>query len=309
MSDGSPRILTDADITGLLPPRRVIQLMQAHLSMVDTSHPAVRSVYGLPEREMVYSHGTYRDRGVQYFGHRAYAMRRAHKAPYDVTVIHDQDSGALCAVHVGRVLGAMRNGAAGAIACSSVVSTDRPLNVVLFGAGLQAWHQIVYLNEVIRFGTLSVQSSTPHSAQRFADRCLQELGIDAKVSQRMEQELGCAQVVVCATSASTSVFDPGILPRAYHINAIGSKAIWASEVDLKVFDGVNRISCDNLAQLLDDWPKLDISRSACNPSVFKSISDRNGVNDQTRSVFLCRGVVGFEVDMLAAALHEQPATA
>jgi ornithine cyclodeaminase/alanine dehydrogenase-like protein (mu-crystallin family) len=58
-----------------------------------------------------------------------------------------------------------------------------------------------------------------------------------------------ADVVMCATTSTTPVFDPRWLKPGTHVNTVGPRAQGASEVDARIAGRVQLVATDSLRQL------------------------------------------------------------
>ncbi len=138
-----------------------------------------------------------------------------------VYLLFDQDTLTLQAVIDGAALTAVRTPAV-SVACLLGRLPESPLDVVVIGAGPQAVGHVATLGAVRPLGCVTYLVREPARAPVDAIR------ID---SDRALDKLGTAQVVVCATSARTPLFDSRILRSDCVVVAIGSHEPDARELD------------------------------------------------------------------------------
>lgn len=117
---------------------------------------------------------------------------------------------------------ALRTGALVGVATDLLAPPDAE-RMVLIGAGAQAADQIRGVLAVRRIRVLVVVDHDPGKAARLLEGMAGELsGVDAKVSASVVDALSEAEVVCCATPATTPLFELAALPARVHVNAIGA---------------------------------------------------------------------------------------
>ncbi|MGY1666691.1 ornithine cyclodeaminase family protein [Geodermatophilus sp. SYSU D00696] len=136
-------------------------------------------------------------------------------------LLFDAGTLALRAVLDGTALTTLRTPAV-SVAAALPRLTDRPLRVAVLGAGPQATGHVATLAAV-----------RPVDAVTYLVRDPSRTPLDAVAlgTPRAEQELGSADVVVCATSARSPVFDSALLRDDAVVVAVGSHEPDARELD------------------------------------------------------------------------------
>jgi ornithine cyclodeaminase/alanine dehydrogenase-like protein (mu-crystallin family) len=297
----SPIVFTDRDISSILSPLKCVGLLDATLARAGTLAPRARNVQQINGHSQVFGWGEARFNEQAWYGFRCYSSRQAHGRHVDVTTLYRSADGALVALHLGRELSAWRNGAAGAIAVRAVRGAGNPLHVVVLGAGAQAYAQLACIAGTQRIASARVVSRTERSSRRFVSRCGVELSLDVEMATS-PIDARRADVIVCATSEGHRLLEPDSLGPRVHVNAIGPKALGRSELGRDVYGMMELRLCDNLAQLAVDWETLEVSASGIGLTDFVALGAES-VASSSRSVFLCRGIVGFEIELLAWLLQ------
>jgi ornithine cyclodeaminase/alanine dehydrogenase-like protein (mu-crystallin family) len=117
-----------------------------------------------------------------------------------------------------------------------------------------------------------------------------------------------ADVVMCATTSTTPVFDPGWLKAGAHVNTVGPRAQGASEVDASIAARVRVVATDSLRQLrsyatpyfLAETPWMETMVELGDMVVGKH-TGRRSPEDMT--LFCTAGLSGTEVAVASEALR------
>ncbi|SEQ59867.1 ornithine cyclodeaminase family protein [Microlunatus flavus] len=111
---------------------------------------------------------------------------------------------------------------------------DSPRDVVVFGAGPQGVGHVDALAAEVPLGTVTFVVRRPDAVTLPTTGPAAAAGLLASDDPRVAEALGTADVVVCATTARTPVFDPGLLgaDRPVLVAAVGSHEPEAAEVDI-----------------------------------------------------------------------------
>jgi ornithine cyclodeaminase len=109
----------------------------------------------------------------------------------------------------------------------------RPLRVVVFGAGPQGAGHIATLGAIATLSAVDVVVRSPDAVDR--DALIATGGSPVRVlragSAEVPEALGAADVVVCATTARTPLFDSALLSERVIVLAVGSHEPDVREVD------------------------------------------------------------------------------
>jgi ornithine cyclodeaminase/alanine dehydrogenase len=126
-------------------------------------------------------------------------------------------------------LTAMRTGAASGVATKYLARADASTAGV-FGAGAQARTQLLAVAAVRRIARAVVCDLVPAVRERFAAEMSARLGIPVTATTSADDCLAC-DIVIAATSSATPIFDGTKLRPGTHVNAVGSHAPTARELD------------------------------------------------------------------------------
>jgi ornithine cyclodeaminase/alanine dehydrogenase-like protein (mu-crystallin family) len=117
---------------------------------------------------------------------------------------------------------ALRTGAIVGVATDAMADPDAS-TLALFGAGGQAADQVRAVHAVRPLSRVAVHDRDPQRAGALVARLSAELpGIELVTAPTGPEALEDAQIVCCATSSTTPLFDLDALPEHVHVNAIGS---------------------------------------------------------------------------------------
>jgi ornithine cyclodeaminase len=152
-------------------------------------------------------------------------------------VLHDPVSLTPVALLDGTALTTLRTPAVSAVAVDHLAPADAS-RLVVFGSGPQAWGHVEALRSVRPLRTVTVVGRDPSRAETLAGR-LCDGGLEATVGDAAS--VAEADVVACATTARTPLFDPGLLREDACVVAVGSHEPDARELDEQVFARAARV--------------------------------------------------------------------
>jgi ornithine cyclodeaminase len=157
---------------------------------------------------------------VSVFPHNA--ARHGLPAIHALVVILDAATGQPAAVLDGSYLTALRTGAASGAATRALARPDARV-LAIIGAGVQAYHQVEAVCAVRPIERVIIVNRSRERAERLA-AMLRERAIapHIDIAASSVEALTQADVVCCATSSPTPVFDDASLRPGVHINGIGS---------------------------------------------------------------------------------------
>lgn len=152
---------------------------------------------------------------------------RGLPAIHGVVTMLDAETGRIRALMDGTWLTALRTGAVGGLAADLLARPDASV-VALFGAGVQARTQLQAVRCVRQITEVRVVSRTGASAERL----VAELeGVEARVASDASDAVAGADIVVCATTSSTPLFDGSAIDPGTHVTGVGSYTTEMREVD------------------------------------------------------------------------------
>lgn len=132
----------------------------------------------------------------------------------------------------GAALTALRTPAVSAVAVRAL-TPDRPLWTIVFGTGPQAWGHALALSRVRPLHTLTVVGRDARRTESFVERC-RVAGLPATTGS--PDDVRHADLVVCATTATTPLFDGRLPPATACVVAVGSHQSAVREVDAAFVD-------------------------------------------------------------------------
>jgi alanine dehydrogenase len=152
-----------------------------------------------------------------YPGNRA----RGHPTIYASYVLLDGATGQPLALLEGTYLTALRTGATSALATRLLARPDAR-RVVCFGAGVQAGFQLLCLGAVRRLEQVAVVGRDPARVRQFAEAMQARLGIPVAVAADPRAAVRAADLITCATTASTPVVFGADLRPGTHVDLVGA---------------------------------------------------------------------------------------
>ena len=157
--------------------------------------------------------------------------KRLSDETYFAILLFGMETGALRAVIASNYLTGVRTGAATGVAAKYLSRPDSRV-VGVFGAGVQAWHQISALNAVRALTEARIFDVDQGKAAEFASRVHKQFSVDARaVSNARDAVSGC-DLVVTATSATQPVYDGAWLEEGTHVSGVGSNSPTKRELDI-----------------------------------------------------------------------------
>ncbi|MBD0843953.1 ornithine cyclodeaminase family protein [Streptomyces sp. TRM68416] len=123
------------------------------------------------------------------------------------------DAGAVTALRTGAVVGV----------ATDLLAPPEAGRLTLIGAGGQAADQVRAVQAIRPLRQLTVVDAEPARARDLAERLAPELaGVDLLTSTDAVAAVRQAEIVCCATNATSPLFPESALPAQVHVNAIGA---------------------------------------------------------------------------------------
>ena len=145
-------------------------------------------------------------------------------------LLTDPETGVPLALMEAGFLTAVRTGAASALAARYLARRDSR-TIACFGAGVQARYQLLCLQAVFPVERVSVVGRDPERARAFAERMARELGVPVEATRDRGAAVAGADLVTCATTSPTPVFDGRHVRPGTHVDAVGAFRPSTREVD------------------------------------------------------------------------------
>jgi ornithine cyclodeaminase/alanine dehydrogenase-like protein (mu-crystallin family) len=165
---------------------------------------------------------------VSVFPHNA--ARHGLPTIHALVALFDPSTGQALAVLDGRLLTALRTGASSGAASQALAREDSH-TLAIFGAGGQAPFQVLAVCAVRPIDCVIIVNRSRERAEQLAERLKAEgIQADLQIAASARAALAAADIVCCATSAKTPIFDDSDLRPGTHINGIGSFTPQMAEV-------------------------------------------------------------------------------
>jgi ornithine cyclodeaminase len=146
----------------------------------------------------------------------------------------------------------LRTGAASGVA-TDLLAPASASRLALLGTGAQAADQARAVAAVRPVRRLAVFGRDPSRAHVFADRLRAEFpDIVTRVAASAADAVSDAEIVCCATSSSTPLFDVDDLPERVHVNAIGSYLPSMRELPAELLGTAECVVVDQVEAVLEE---------------------------------------------------------
>jgi alanine dehydrogenase len=180
-----------------------------------------------------------------YAGWKAYTTT-SHGAKFHVG-LYSTKSGELTALIEANFLGQLRTGAASAVATECMARPDAKV-VGLFGSGHQARTQLKGVCTVRKIELVEVYSRNEERCQQFCELMSEWCNTKVVPSRNPDAVAAEKDIVICATSARTPVFEGKVLDEGTHLNVVGSNYLNKAEIDVTTVHRADTIVCDSIEQ-------------------------------------------------------------
>jgi ornithine cyclodeaminase/alanine dehydrogenase len=170
---------------------------------------------------------------------------RKHNLPavLGTILLLDEDTGFPAAIMDGGFITAMRTGASSGVATQYMARPDAAV-AAIFGAGVQAFTQVLAIHEARPLRKLLVWSLDTEDARRaFARKITEKIGVSVELAGEPAAAVRAADIVVLATSAAEPIVNGSWFKPGTHINGIGSHTAKMRELDTLTVQR-SRIVCD-----------------------------------------------------------------
>jgi ornithine cyclodeaminase len=148
------------------------------------------------------------------------------------------DASAVTTLRTGAIVGA----------ATDILAPPDAAALALLGAGAQAPDQVRAIHCVRPLDTLTVFDRHPDRAETLLTNLAAELpGVTLRTADNANDAVAGADIVTCATSASTPLFPLEALPARVHVNAIGAYRPTMRELPDKLIATADLVVVDQLA--------------------------------------------------------------
>jgi ornithine cyclodeaminase/alanine dehydrogenase-like protein (mu-crystallin family) len=145
-------------------------------------------------------------------------------------VLMDGHTGVPLAFMDAGFLTGLRTGATSALA-ARYLARQNAQTLLCFGAGVQAGFQLRCLTAELPIGRVEVVGRDAVRARRFAEWWTSRLGLPVGVTTNVDEAVARADVITCATTATTPLFDGRRLTPGVHVDGVGTFQPTARELD------------------------------------------------------------------------------
>lgn len=146
----------------------------------------------------------------------------------------------------------LRTGAASGVATDLLASPSAG-RLALLGTGAQAADQVRAVAAVRPLSRLAVFGRSQSRAHAFAERMSAEFpDVATRMASSAADAVSDAEIVCCATSSSTPLFDVDDLPPRVHVNAIGSYLPSMRELPAELLAGAECVVVDQIEAVLEE---------------------------------------------------------
>ena len=156
----------------------------------------------------------------------------------------DAVTGSPRAILDGGAMTAMRTGAASGAATRLLARPDAR-TLAMIGAGAQAEWQVRAVCAVRPVDRVIVHARSDASRQSFAERMRTEVPAEIVTAESGDEAVRDADVVCCATTSSTPVFEAASLGPGSHVNGIGAYRLGMVELPPEAFERADLVAVDS----------------------------------------------------------------
>jgi ornithine cyclodeaminase/alanine dehydrogenase-like protein (mu-crystallin family) len=170
-----------------------------------------------------------------------------------VIALFDGASGEPLAILDGTTVTGMRTGAASGVATRLLARDDASV-LAIFGCGAQAAWQVRAVCAARTIRALRVYARREPERVAFAGEMATELGseVDVVAATSAQEALAGADVVCCATTSLTPIFDAAWVEPGTHVNAIGAYRLDMVELPPELFAGASLVAVDARSAALEE---------------------------------------------------------
>ena len=192
-------------------------------------------------------------------------------------LVLDPETGSPKAFMDGASLTAIRTGAGGGLAADLLARQDAK-TVGLFGAGVQARAQLQAVMAVRDIARVNLSSRTRASAEQLATEISEWVDApEVNLVSTPQAVVEDADIVLCATTSATPLFDGNALQPGTHITAVGTFVPEKREVDTTTIRRAHRIVVDSREACLEEAGELIIPNAEIRTEHLVAVGSRQSV--------------------------------
>jgi ornithine cyclodeaminase len=122
----------------------------------------------------------------------------------------------------------------------------------MIGAGGQAEWQVRAILAARPIERVLVHARTPGRREAFASRMAETTGIEVRAVASAEEAVREADVVACATTSSTPVFEAAWLRPGAHVNGVGAFTLGMVELPPELFGTASLVAVDSRSAAMEE---------------------------------------------------------
>ncbi len=233
------RILSQAEVTALLPMEECIEVMEAALrTLADGgAQLPLRSVLRLPEAKGLFGVMPARLADPATLGLKAIAVFPGNEGTaldshQGVVILFDPETGAPIAVLDASSITAIRTAAVSGVA-SRALARDDAGDLALLGSGVQARTHLAAMRAVRRLRRVRAFGPNAERLAGFVRWAREHLAIEVEPVQNPRAAVSGADLICTVTASPTPVVEGDWVGEGAHINAVGSSIPTSRELDTR----------------------------------------------------------------------------
>ncbi|MDE3126570.1 MAG: ornithine cyclodeaminase family protein [Gemmatimonadota bacterium] len=230
------RILTQSQVTRLLPMRECIPLMESALASLSRGEVVLplRTVVRVPDGRGAFGMMPAYSAALPAFGAKVISVfpgnhARGVDSHQGAVLLFDREDGRIVALMDASSITAIRTAAVSAVATKLLAREDAS-TLALLGSGVQARTHLEAIALVRPIARVRVWSRTPAHAASFADWVRRTRDLEVAVCASAAAAARGADVLCTLTASREPVLDGGALAPGMHVNAVGASQPDAREL-------------------------------------------------------------------------------
>ena len=217
-------------------------------------------------------------------------------------LVLDPATGSPIAFMDGASLTAIRTGAGGGVAADLLARQDAK-TVGLFGAGVQARAQLQAVMAIRDIARVNLISRTQASAQQLATEIAAWTDApEVNLVPTPQAVVADADIVLCATTSGTPLFDGNALQPGTHITAVGTFVPEKREVDTTTIRRAHRIVVDSREACLEEAGDLIIPNAEIDAEIGEIVNGDKPGRESDAEITFFKSVGVAVQDAVAAAV-------
>ena len=216
-------------------------------------------------------------------------------------LVLDPETGLPKAFMDGTSITAIRTGAGGGVA-ADLLARHNAKKVGLFGAGVQARAQLQAVMNVRDITCVNLISRTQSSAQQLASEIANwDDPPEVNLTSTPQEVVMDADIVICATTSASPLFDGNDLKAGTHITAVGTFVPEKREVDTTTIRRANRIVVDSREACSEEAGELIIPNTEADAEIGEIVNGNKPGRQADDEITFFKSVGVAVQDAVAAA--------